>query len=56
MKHITVYNNYYKDEVMSMYELNTIQTKDFIESLLSNTSYDILITNKENKINDIRKR
>lgn len=47
MKRITVYNNYYKDEEIATYEINTIQAKELIESLLSGTEYDILITNRE---------
>ena len=47
MKYITIYNDYYKDEVMRTYELNTIEAKGLIEKLLSGTNFDILITSRE---------
>ena len=47
MKRITIYNDYYRDDVMATYNLNTIEVKELVESLLSGTNFDILITNKE---------
>lgn len=47
MRRLTVYNSYYKDEIINQYELNTIQAQELVEQLLSGTHYDILITNQE---------
>lgn len=47
MKRLTIYDNYYKDEIINQYELNTIQAQELISQLLSGTHYDILITNQE---------
>lgn len=44
MKRITIYNEH---EVIKSYVLNTQETKDFIDKLLSGTNYDILISNTE---------
>lgn len=52
MKKLTVYNNYYKDEVMATYDLNTIDAIALSDSLLR-SGLDILITNVEN-INEVK--
>lgn len=45
MKRVTVYD---KDEMVNTYVLNTIETKEFVDKLLSGTNFDILITEQEN--------
>lgn len=47
MRKIIIYNDYYKDQEMATYEMNTIETKEFINKLLSGTNFDILITSRE---------
>lgn len=44
MKRITIYNEY---EIVKSYVLNTIETKDLVDKLLSGTNFDILISNQE---------
>lgn len=46
-RRITIYNDYYKDEIMNTFDLNTIQMKELVEQLLSGTSFDILITTRK---------
>lgn len=47
MRKITIYNDYYKDEIMATYDMNTTQAKEFIDKILSGSNFDILITSKE---------
>lgn len=49
---ITVYDNYFKDTLITTYESNVTDCKPILDSLLQ-TSYDILITRKENIMEDI---
>lgn len=44
MKRITIYNEH---EIIKSYVLNTIETKDLVDKLLSGTNFDILISNQE---------
>lgn len=44
MKRVTIYNEH---EVVKSYVLNTIETKDLVDKLLSGTNFDILISNQE---------
>lgn len=44
MKRITIYNEH---EIVKSYVLNTIETKDLVDKLLSGTDFDILISNQE---------
>ncbi len=44
MKRVTIYNEH---EIVKSYVLNTIETKDLVDKLLSGTSFDILISEQE---------
>ena len=44
MKRITIYNDH---EIIKSYVLNTTETRDLVDKLLSGTSYDILISEQE---------
>lgn len=45
-RHLTVYTNYYKDEILTEIELPTIQSIKVIDDLIR-AGYDILVTHKE---------
>lgn len=47
-RHLTVYTNYYKDEILTEIDLPTIQSIKVIDDLIR-AGYDILVTHKEHR-------
>lgn len=48
LRHVIVYTNYYKDEVLTKLDLTTVNELKIVDDLIR-TGYDVLITHKDHK-------
>ena len=52
LRHVVVYTNYYKDEVLTKLDLTTVNELKIVDDLIR-TGYDVLITHNDHKEGNI---